>query len=340
MHVFDQTRLSDYLAANVPGFSGLKAIEKFKDGQSNPTYKLTDQAGQDFVLRAKPPGKLLKSAHAVDREFRVMSALKNSAVPVPQMLHLSGDETPLGAQFFVMEYVDGDVFWDPAFPGQSNEFRTAAYDAQIWVLAALHSIDPASIGLSDYGKPGNYFARQLARWSDQYKASETETVADMDWVMDWLNENLVADDGQVAIVHGDYRLDNLMFVKGAPKVAAVMDWELSTLGHPFADLAYHCMGLRLPQTALIKGLLGVDRASLGIPDETDYVAQYCAQRGIEPPDNWPFYMAFSFFRLAAILQGVLHRAKSGNASNPAGMGAMAANVQALAAMAKLTATGG
>ncbi len=334
MHEFDRTVLSDFLKDHIPSFTGLRDIEKFNDGQSNPTYLVTDTAGQKSVLRAKPPGKLLRSAHAVDREFRVLRALDGSDVPVPKVFYLSGDETPLGAQFFVMELVEGRVFWDPALPDADAAFRTAAYDAQCQVLAALHSVDVDAVGLADYGKPGNYFARQVSRWSDQYRASVGEVVPDMDWVMDWLAETMVADDGQVAIVHGDFRLDNLMFAPSAPNVAAVLDWELSTLGHPMADLAYQCMGLRLPRAGMIKGLKGLDRAAHGIPSEQDYVAQYCTLRGIKQPENWAFYLVFCYFRLAAILQGVVHRAAKGNASNPKSVDLMKQAVPFLASEAR------
>ncbi len=339
MHKFDRTVLSDFLKAHIPSFTGLCDIEKFHDGQSNPTYLVTDTAGQKSVLRAKPPGQLLKSAHAVDREFRVLLALDGSDVPVPEAIFLSGDETPLGAQFYVMGHVDGRVFWDPALPDTDRGFRTAAYDAQCRVLAALHSVDPAAVGLAGYGKPGNYFARQVARWSDQYRATVGDPVPAMDWVMGWLAEHMVADDGQAAIVHGDFRLDNLMFAQGGADIVAVLDWELSTLGHPFADLAYQCMGLRLPRDSVIKGLKGLDRADLGIPAETDYVAQYCDLRGIEAPQDWAFYLVFSYFRLAAILQGVVFRAAKGNASNPKGVALMQKAVPFLAAEAKAVAQG-
>jgi len=337
MHDFDRTVLSDFLKEHLANFTGLCDIEKFNDGQSNPTYLVTDTAGHRCVLRAKPPGKLLRSAHAVDREFRVLRALDGSDVPVPKVFYLSGDTTPLGAQFFVMEMVDGRVFWDPALPDADPGFRGAAYDAQCRVLAALHSVDPAAVGLADYGKPGNYFARQVARWSDQYRAAPGD-VPDMDWVMDWLDAAMVQDDGQVAIVHGDFRLDNLMFSPDGANIAAVLDWELSTLGHPMADLAYQCMGLRLPRMGMIKGLKGLDRAGHGIPSETDYIAQYCTLRGIDAPADWAFYLVFSYFRLAAILQGVVHRAAKGNASNPSAVDMMKQAVPFLAGEARLIAT--
>lgn len=337
LHQYDPKYLSDYLMSHVPGFSRLQEIEKFSDGQSNPTYKVTDITGKNYVLRAKPPGQLLKSAHAVDREFRIMSALANTEIPVPRMLHLSGQETPLGTQFFVMEYLVGNVFWNPALPGHSNSFRQKTYTELVKILSKLHDLRPATIGLVDYGKAGNYFERQVKRWSTQYRASEIENVSEMNWTIDWLNQNLVTDDGQVSIVHGDYRLDNVMFERGSSKIVAVLDWELSTLGHPFADLAYQCMGLRLPQTGLIKGLNEVDRQLFGIPSEAEYVAEYCSLRGINLPENWSFYITFSFFRLAAILQGVLHRTNSGNASNPAGLDVMKSTIRELANAAKVSA---
>jgi aminoglycoside phosphotransferase (APT) family kinase protein len=315
MHVFDSTKLESYLAAHVDGFGPLDAIEKFSDGQSNPTYKLTS-AGKQFVLRAKPPGKLMKSAHQVDREFRVMQALAETDVPVPKMLHLSGEDTPLGTMFFVMEMIEGRVFWDPALPEMPKPERTAIYDQMNAVLAALHSVDPVAVGLADFGKPGNYFERQLTRWSVQYKASETEELPDADWLIDWLNDNLVADDGASAIVHGDYRIDNMMFSGRGTDVAALLDWELCTLGHPLADLAYQCMHWRLPHEGHFRGLGGVDREACGLPLEEDYVVQYCERRGIKRPADWQFYVVFSYFRLLAILQGVLRRALDGNASNP------------------------
>lgn len=315
MHTYDPAQLQRYLADTVEGFTRLDGIEKFSDGQSNPTYLITSGT-QKFVLRAKPPGKLLKSAHAVDREYRVMSALAGTDVPVPKMLHLSGDDSPMGTQFFVMDYLDGRIFWDPALPELNKSERAPVYDAMNKTLAALHDLDPASIGLSDYGKPGNYFERQTARWSSQYRASETTHLPDADWVIDWLQDNMAEDDGASSIVHGDYRIDNMIFAKDAPTILALLDWELSTLGHPLADLAYQCMHWRLPNAAEFKGLAGIDRAAIGLPTEDEYVARYCDRRGITVPPNWPFYLVFSYFRFLAIVQGVLKRALDGNASNP------------------------
>jgi aminoglycoside phosphotransferase (APT) family kinase protein len=315
-NALDAQALAPYLEKHVPGFRGLNDIRKFGSGQSNPTYALEAESGR-YVLRAKPPGELLKSAHQVDREYRVMKALKGTAVPVPDVLHLSGEDSPIGRMFYVMAFVDGRILWDPALPEmRSNEERAAASDAMNRVLAALHDIDIDAVGLSDFGKPGSYFERQLSRWTSQYRASETETVPDMDALIAWLESNLVPDDGQVSLVHGDFRLDNMIFASERPEVVAVLDWELSTLGHPFADISYQCMQWRLPHDSGFRGLGGIDRAALGLPGEAEYVAAYCRKRGIAGIDNWVFYLAFSFFRLAAICQGVYKRALDGNASNP------------------------
>ena len=315
MHTYDHNDLQRYLQENVNGFGALDSVDKFSDGQSNPTYLITSGAAK-YVLRAKPPGKLLKSAHAVDREFRVMQGLAGTNVPVPKMLHLTDDTSPMGTQFFVMEYLDGRIFWDPALPEISKPERAALYDSMNATLAALHSVDPTSVGLGDYGKPGNYFERQVSRWSQQYKAAQTQNLPDADHVMEWLTANMPAGDGVSAIVHGDYRIDNTIYAKDSAKILALLDWELSTLGHPLADLAYQCMHWRLPNAAEFKGLAGLDRTTLGIPTEAEYVAKYCERRGTMVPDNWNFYLVFSYFRFLAIVQGVLKRALDGNASNP------------------------
>lgn len=308
--------LGAYLERHVAGFTGLRGARKFSDGQSNPTY-LLDAASGACVLRAKPPGQLLKSAHMVEREYRVMRALRGTGVAVPEMYHLAGDEnSPIGRAFFVMEYLDGRIFWDPALPELDRAERGPVYDAMNATLAALHGVDVEAAGLSDFGKPGNYFARQTDRWTRQYRASVLEPRPDVDRLIAWLEAHMPADDGQVALVHGDYRLDNMIFAPDAPRVIGVLDWELSTLGHPLADLAYQCMQWRLPHAAGMRGLGGLDRAGLGLPTEAEYVAAYCTRRGIAGIDNWPFYLAFAFFRLAAILEGVVRRAHDGNASNP------------------------
>ncbi|MFK7879736.1 phosphotransferase family protein [Roseobacter sp.] len=315
MHTYDPAKLETYLAQHIAGFGRLDGFDKFSDGQSNPTYRVTSGA-HSYVLRAKPPGKLLKSAHAVDREYKVMKALSGSRVPVPQVYHLSGDDTPLGTQFMVMQHVEGRIFWDPALPELEKPARTRAYDAMNAVLAALHDVEPQAVGLGDFGKPGNYFARQLARWSGQYRDTATDPRPDVDWLIDWLGDRMVADDGAASIVHGDYRIDNMIFAPDREEVIALLDWELSTLGHPLADLAYQCMHWRLPHEGHFRGLGGIDHTANGLPDEASYVAAYCARRGIDTPDNWDFYVVFSFFRLLAILQGVLRRGLDGNASNP------------------------
>ena len=306
--------LGRYLEAHIAGFRGLRTAQKFSDGQSNPTYRLRAESG-NYVLRRKPGGDLLKSAHAVDREFRVLSALVDTDVPVARALHLCADETVIGAMFYVMEFVEGRVFWDPALPGVEPSDRAAIYDAMNATLAAIHSVNLAAVGLSDFGRPGGYFARQFATWNRQYRATETGTLPEMERIMAWLAANMVADDGRVSLVHGDYRLDNVMFDPVAPQVAAVMDWELSTLGHPLADLAYQCMLWRMPPGPVLSGLEGVARGRSGLPVEDDYVALYCDRMGISRIDDWHFYLVFGLFRLAAIVQGVKFRALAGNASS-------------------------
>ena len=308
--------LADYLSQHVEGFKGPIQCEKFSGGQSNPTFMIEAASGK-YVLRRQPPGKLLKSAHAVDREYRVYEALANSDVPVPKVFHLCEDRDVIGSMFYLMEHCEGRIFWGAALPElDNNAQRTEAYDQMNKVLAAIHSVDIEALGLSDYGKPGNYFERQLSRWTQQYRASEIDPIPAMDQLIEWLETHIPEDDGRVSLVHGDYRLDNMIFAPDRPEVIAVLDWELSTLGHPFSDLAYQCMQLRMPAAKRgMSGLAGVDRAALGIPSEQEYVAQYCERMGIEKIDHWAFYLAFSFFRLAAIAQGVAKRALDGNASN-------------------------
>ncbi len=327
--------IGPYLSAAIDGFGKLQAIKKFSGGQSNPTYLLTTDTGK-FVLRAKPPGELLKSAHQVDREYKVMKALEDTAVPVPKMLHLSDEDSPIGRMFFVMEYLDGRILWDPALtelPEEANAERGAIYDAMNKALAALHSVDPTVVGLEDFGVPGNYFARQLTRWSKQYFASEVDRNEQMHELIKWLEREMPADDGVVSLVHGDYRLDNMVFSHDDATVLGILDWELSTLGHPLADLAYQCMQWRLPNAGSFRGLAGVDRVARGLPTETDYVRAYCKRRGIDEIENWFFYVAFSFFRLGAILQGVYKRSLDGNASNPEKAKLYGAAVPVLAQMA-------
>jgi aminoglycoside phosphotransferase (APT) family kinase protein len=314
----DIAKLGRYLHAHIEGFDGLQAAEKFPGGQSNPTFLLTADSGK-YVLRRKPPGKLLQSAHAVDREFRVITALADTDVPVASGYHLCEDDDVIGSMFYVMGYVDGRIFWNPALPDLANAERSAIYDEMNRVLAALHGVDVGAVGLNDYGKPGNYFERQVGRWSRQYLAAETETIEPMDELMRWLPEHMPDDDGQVALVHGDYRLDNMIFDPTEAHILAIVDWELSTLGHPFADLAYQCMQWRLPNTGISKGLADIDRAAIGIPTEAEYVETYCRRTGRAGISDWTFCLAFSFFRLASIVQGVLKRALDGNASNTQAM---------------------
>lgn len=306
--------LTDYLEANIDGFKGPITAEKFSGGQSNPTFKLTGASGV-YVLRRQPPGKLLKSAHAVDREYRVIKALQDTDVPVARVYHLCKERDVIGSMFYIMEYCSGRVYWDAAIPEVNKEERTAIYDEMNRILAALHSVNIEQVGLGDYGKPGNYFQRQYNRWSSQYRASETSTISSMEKLISWLACNLPEDDGRVALVHGDYRLDNLMFHPSAPEGRALLDWELSTLGHPFADVGYLCMQMRMPAIGTVSGLRGKNLEQLGIPSEQEYVASYCKRMGIETIENFSFYVAFSFFRLAAIVQGVAKRALDGNASN-------------------------
>lgn len=311
---FDVARLAAYLEDKVAGFKGPLTAEKFAGGQSNPTFKITAASGE-YVLRRKPSGELLKSAHAVDREYRVLSALANTEVPVVEVYHLCEDDSVIGSMFYLMEFKQGTVFWDPALPEMSNAERRVIFDRMNKVLVDLHSVDVDKVGLADYGRPSNYFARQTDRWSKQYRASELETIGDMDRLMEWLPQNMPADDGKLVLVHGDFRLDNIMFHPSEPRPLALLDWELSTLGHPYADLAYQCMQLRLDNDSVLAGLGGIDRQALGIPSEEDYVGLYCQRMGLENIPNWNFYVVFSMFRFAAILQGVAKRAQEGNASS-------------------------
>lgn len=312
----DNKILCRYLERNVDGFEGPLTMEKFSTGQSNPTFRIDAKSGT-YVLRRQPPGKLLKSAHAVDREFRVMRALRETPVPVPATLHLCEDREIIGSLFYVMEFCAGRVHFAAHLPEiQENAERSAMYDALNGVLAEIHSVDLDALGLSDYGKPGAYFERQLGRWTRQYRAAEIQRIDAVEKLVDWLNHHLPDDEGQVALVHGDYRLDNVIFEPGKPRIIAVLDWELSTVGDPIADLAYQCMQWRLPNALGDRqGLGGVDSVSLGIPTEQQYIRRYMERRGIDGVDNWTFHLALSFFRLASIVQGVAKRAQQGNASS-------------------------
>lgn len=314
MKALSQAKLNTYLERHVGGFRGLVKTEKFPGGQSNPTWLLSAASGR-YVLRSKPHGDLLKSAHAVDREFRVIQALGATDVPVARALHLCEDEDVTGAMFYVMSYEDGRVVWDPALPELGKTERAGYYRELIRVLAAIHNVDINSVGLTDYGRPGNYYGRQIGRWTKQYKAAETTRIEPMDILMDWLPANIPPDDGQNGLIHGDYRLDNLIFHPREARVLAVIDWELSTLGNPLSDLAYYCMCLRLPAEGDVKGLAGKDRKALGIPEEQAIIEQYSEFRRLPAIENWHFYLAFSYFRIAAICQGVYKRALDGNASN-------------------------
>ena len=309
---FDQAALEAWMADNVEGFEGPLSVEQFKGGQSNPTYKL-DTPGRRYVLRRKPPGELLPSAHAVDREFKVMDALGGQGFPVPKMHGLCEDDGVIGTAFYVMDFVEGRIFWDPYLPELEPSERAAVYDASNATLAQLHSIDYEAAGLGDYGKPGNYFDRQIGRWTKQYKAAETETIPAMDRLIEWLPAN-APDQQRTSVVHGDYRLDNMIFHPTEPKVVAVLDWELSTLGDPLADFTYQLMQWRTPKD-IRSGFLGVDLKALGIPSEDEYVEAYCRRTGRDGIPKLDFYFVYNIFRLAGIAQGVYARSVQGNASN-------------------------
>lgn len=312
-HRFDEARLAAYLRQHVEGFAGAPQILKFRGGQSNPTFLIV--AGERrYVLRKKPPGILLPSAHAVEREYRVMTALRGSAVPVARTYCLCEDPQIIGTPFFVMEYVEGRVLFDPTLAGMVPSQRSALYDEMNRVIAALHRVDYAQIGLGDFGKPGNYFARQIDRWTRQYRASETERIEAMENLINWLPRNIPAGD-ETTLVHGDFRLDNLIFHRQEPRVLAVLDWELSTLGHPLADFSYHMMAWRLSGQEF-RGMRGAGLAALGIPDESAYRDEYCRRTGRGGIEHWEFYLAYNMFRMAGILQGIMKRVLEGNAAAP------------------------
>ncbi|WP_170324908.1 phosphotransferase family protein [Ruegeria arenilitoris] len=311
----DHVAVDAYLSAHLPGYQGPLEATKFAVGQSNPTF-LLQTPEKAYVLRRKPPGVLLKSAHAVDREFRVQAALANSSVPVPRMYFLCQDDSVIGSDFYVMEHLDGRIFLDPTMKGESKETRTAVLTEMNRVLAALHMVDIEAVGLSDYGPPGNYFERQIARWIKQYRASETSDIPEMNALIEALEHAVPEDDGQRTLVHGDYRIDNLMFEKQGTRCIGVLDWELSTIGHPYADLAAVIMQWRMPPGTEGRGLAGIDRDDLGLPSDEAFIEQYCQRRGLSGIDNFGFYLAFNFFRMAGILQGVYKRAQDGNASDP------------------------
>ncbi|WP_022701601.1 MULTISPECIES: phosphotransferase [Oceanicaulis] len=309
---FDQAALERWMQAHVEGFAGPLTIEQFKGGQSNPTYKLETPKAR-YVLRRKPPGKLLPSAHAVDREYRVMKALGEQGFPAPHMFGLCEDDSVIGTAFYIMDFVEGRIFWDPYLPDLKPEDRAAIYDASNATLAHLHSIDHEAAGLGDYGKPGNYFERSIGRWSKQYKAAETQTIAAMDKLIEWLPEHAPAQE-RTSVVHGDYRIDNMIFHPTEPKVIAVLDWELSTLGDPLADFTYQLMQWRTPKD-MRNGFLGADLKAMGIPTEDEYVKAYCERTGRDGIPKLDFYFAYNIFRLTSIVQGVYARSLQGNASN-------------------------
>ena len=342
---FDVAALAAWLEQHLPGFCGPLSVESFRGGQSNPTYKLSTPT-QHYVMRAKPGpvAKLLPSAHAIEREFAVMSGLYGTDVPVPCMYCLCEDEAVIGRAFYIMEFMPGRVLWDQSLPGMSTQERTAIYQEMNRVIAALHSVKFAERGLAGYGKPGNYFERQIARWSKQYAASAdgagpmSQPTHEMDQLVQWLPQHIPAmarATELVSIVHGDFRLDNLMFHPTEPRIVAVLDWELSTLGHPLADFSYHCMAWHIPPGSF-RGIGGLDVASLGIPTEEEYIRLYCQRTGLTTPQvlkaDWNFYMAYNLFRIAAILQGIAKRVEAGTAASAQAVGS-AAGVKPLAQMA-------
>ncbi len=327
-HAFDVAALTAWLERNVEGFRGPLTVEMFKGGQSNPTYKLATP-GRSYVMRSKPGpvARLLPSAHAVEREFAVMRGLAGTDVPVPRMFALCEDESVIGRAFYIMEFMQGRVLWDQALPGMAPAERGAIYDEMNRVIAALHTVKFAERGLAGYGKPGNYFERQIGRWTRQYKASAdgagpmSQPIPAMEQLVEWLPAHIppaARDESKVSIVHGDYRLDNLMFAPDAPRAIAVLDWELSTLGHPLADFSYHCMAWHIPHGSF-RGIGGLDLAGLGIPAEDDYIRRYCDRTGLatvaDLKNDWNFYMAYNLFRIAAILQGIAKRVEAGTASS-------------------------
>jgi aminoglycoside phosphotransferase (APT) family kinase protein len=329
---FDVSRLEEYLAAHVRGFAGPLSVQQFRGGQSNPTYVLETPARR-YVLRRKPPGKLLPSAHAVDREFRVISALHGAGFPVAEPFVYCADESVVGTEFYVMGFVDGRVIWEPGMPGSTPDERRAVFDVMNATLAQLHSFDPVAIGLGDFGRGENYIERQVDRWSKQYRASETEKIDEMERLMAWLPSHLPPA-SPVRLVHGDYRLDNIILAASEPTVLAVLDWESSTLGDPLADLTYHLMQWFMPQSESGAGtatLVGLDLEALGIPSLSSYVDAYVERTGLDPRPHLPVYLAYNFFRLAGILQGIVGRVRDGTATSDNAPG-RAALVQPLAAV--------
>ena len=311
---FSIEALTAWMNSHVEGFRGPLGIEQFKGGQSNPTFKLIT-ADKIYVMRSKPgpAAKLLPSAHAIEREFQVMAALGKADVPVAKMMALCVDEAVIGRAFFIMEFIEGRVLWNPALPGMTTTERAAIFDEMNRVIARLHQVDFAAIGLSDFGKAGNYFERQIGRWSKQYRASETEKIDAMDRLIEWLPQHIPPGE-ETSIVHGDYRMDNLIFHPTEPRVLAILDWELSTLGHPLADFAYHCMTWHVPPNAF-RGLAGIDLPALGIPDFKSYVSRYCERAERSGIENFEYYLAYNLFRMVGILQGIMKRVVDGTAAS-------------------------
>ncbi|AUW58943.1 phosphotransferase family protein [Sphingobium sp. SCG-1] len=333
-HGFDAMRLETWLAEHVNGFEGPLSVEQFKGGQSNPTYKLITP-GKTYVMRRKPPGLLLKGAHAIEREYRVISALGDAGFPVAQAYALCEDAEVIGTPFYIMDMVDGRIFWDSTLPGLNPADRAQHFDTMNATIARLHSIDPEAAGLADYGRPGNYFERQITRWSRQYEQDEAAgRLADMDWMARWLPDHIPAGD-ETAVVHGDFRADNMIWHATEPRILAVLDWELSTLGHPLGDFTYHLMMYHLPPH-IIGGFKGADLHALGIPSEQDYVAAYCHRTGRAGIDNLNFYLSFNMFRFAAIIHGIKGRIARGTAASPEAANLVAV-LPELAAIARGTA---
>lgn len=311
---FDEAALARWMHEHVKGFEGPLVVEQFRGGQSNPTYKLVTPT-DSYVLRRKPPGPLLKGAHAIEREARVLTALARACFPVAYVHGLCMDESVIGTAFYVMDMVEGRIFWDATVPGVPTGERAAIFDAMNATIAQLHAVDYEAAGLGDFGKAGNYFARQIGRWAGQYfDDADAGRNTDMDRTIAWLQDNIPADDGAASIIHGDFRIDNMIFHPTEPRILAVLDWELSTLGHPGADFAYHAMMYRMPPH-IVAGLAGADIAASGIPTEQAYLAAYCRRAGLDAMPNYDFYMAFNFFRLAAIFHGIKGRVIRGNASS-------------------------
>lgn len=309
-----EAELAEWMAGHVPGFAGPVNLTRLGGGQSNPTWRVEAPSGR-YVLRQKPVGKVLPSAHQVDREFRVMQALGATDVPVPRMLALCDDDAVMGSMFFVMEHLEGRVLFDPRLPGMAPAERAGIFDAMNDAISRISRVDPLALGLGDYGRQGGYVERQVSRWTKQYRASETRPIKAMEALIDWLPQNLPSAPEEVRIAHGDFRLDNLILHPTEPRVLAVVDWELSTLGCPWADFAYNVMAWRIAP-GLFRGLGGTDLAGTGIPSEEDYINLYCRRTGRQRPENFDFYVILSLFRIAAIVQGVAKRALDGTANDP------------------------